>query len=294
MNLRHLQYFCAVYESGSAVGAAKACHVTQPAISAAIAALEAELGVILFVRGQRGLTPTPAGIRLFRLGGKLLADASAIVETFQDSAERPSLVVHAHASIGVARLQSWLSWLRRHIDHLAISVVEEPGQADVQLMPESCVPAGSSFQPLWQEAYALIVPKDHPLAVQPQVSLADLHGVAFIERTQCELAKHWHAGLQTMQITPDVRARVHSHEWALGLVAAGVGVTLAPVHVGDDLAQVCVRNDVPELQAVQRRIGLLCTSVSENSIQSRVLALSQAWAGPTMAAAHLGAVSSVG
>lgn len=294
MNLRNLQYFCSAYEAGSTVGAAKVCHVTQPAISAAIAALEAELGVSLFIRGQRGLSPTPDGIRLFRLGGKLLGDAQAIVETFQDAAQRPELSVYAHPSIGVARLQSWLIWLRRHIDQLAIKVVTEPADADVQLMPESCVVSGVDFVPLWAETYALLVPKDHPLSVQPQVSLADLHGVAFIERTQCELASYWHAGLQTLQIAPDVRAHVHSHEWAIGLVAAGVGVTIAPVHAGDDLAQVCVRRDVAELASLQRRVGLVCPTVSENSIQSRVLTLSQAWAGPTMAASRLGAVSSVG
>lgn len=294
MNLRNLQYFCAAYETGSTVGAARTCHVTQPAISAAIAALEAELGVSLFIRGQRGLSPTPDGIRLFRLAGKLLGDAQAIVESFQDHAARPTLAVYAHPSIGVDRLQSWLRWLRRHIDQLAIKVVTQPAEADVQLMPESCVVTGVSFTPLWQESYVLIVPQDHPLAVQPKVSLADLHGVAFIERTQCELSSYWHAGLQTMQITPDVRAQVHSHEWALGLVAAGVGVTIAPVYAGDDLQQVCVRRDVVELSNLQRRVGLVGPSVSENSIQSRVLALSQAWAGPTMATSHLGAVSSVG
>ncbi len=284
MNLRNLQYFCAAYEAGSTVGAARACHVTQPAVSAAIASLEAELGVLLFVRGQRALSPTPAGIRLFRLGGKLLADAQAIVETFQEVSERPRLAVYAHPSIGVAKLRDWLIWLRQHIDHLELSVLDEPEQADVRLMPESCVTAGEMFHPLWSESYALLVPCEHPLAVQPDLSLADLHGVAFVERTQCELASHWQAGLQTLQIAPDVRARVHSHEWALALVAAGVGVTLAPIAPNDALQSITVRADLPELQSVQRTVGVLCAAGSESELYSRVVALSRAWAGSTMAA----------
>ena len=79
MNLRNLRYFCSAFEAGSTVAAARLCHVTQPVISNAIAQLEEELGTQLFTRQQRGLVPTAEGVRLFRLGGKLLADAQAIV-----------------------------------------------------------------------------------------------------------------------------------------------------------------------------------------------------------------------
>jgi DNA-binding transcriptional LysR family regulator len=60
MNLRNLRYFCAAYEAGTTVAAARQCHVTQPVISNAIAQLEEELGTRLFTRQQRGLLPTAA------------------------------------------------------------------------------------------------------------------------------------------------------------------------------------------------------------------------------------------
>lgn len=56
-----LQTFLMVYETGSVRAAAEALHVTPPAVSAAVAALESALGTTLFGRAGRGIVPTPAG-----------------------------------------------------------------------------------------------------------------------------------------------------------------------------------------------------------------------------------------
>ena len=59
--LRQLRYFVMVAEEGQITRAASRLHVAQPALSQAIAQLEARLGVALFVRHARGMTLTPAG-----------------------------------------------------------------------------------------------------------------------------------------------------------------------------------------------------------------------------------------
>lgn len=256
VNLKSLRYFCAAYETHSTVAAAKQCHVTQPVISNAIAQLEEELGVRLFTRQQRGLLPTAAGQRLFRLGGKLLADAQAVVETFQDEASHPRLSLRIHPAISIDHVQRLLRHIRREVSHLAVSVPGEGQPVDAELTASTCVPAGSTFLPLWEEQYVLVTPLDHPLAVQDAVSLADLHGVAFVERTHCELASAWHVGLSDVQVVPDVRARVQTEEWALGLVAAGVGVTIAPVHAVHRRHDVAIRTDMDALKRVRRTVGL--------------------------------------
>lgn len=56
-----LQTFMAVYETGSVRAAAEALHVTPPAVSAAVAALESTLGVSLFRKSGRGIAPTDSG-----------------------------------------------------------------------------------------------------------------------------------------------------------------------------------------------------------------------------------------
>ena len=61
MDLRRLGHFLAVAEYGGFTAAARAVHVSQPALSLAVRELEAELGTSLFVRLGRGVRLTPAG-----------------------------------------------------------------------------------------------------------------------------------------------------------------------------------------------------------------------------------------
>lgn len=57
--------FLAVYRAGSVSGAARARHLTQPAVSQQLAALEGAVGVPLFVRTPRGMQPTARGNALY-------------------------------------------------------------------------------------------------------------------------------------------------------------------------------------------------------------------------------------
>lgn len=66
MDIRHLEAFCKVYELGSFSKAGAELFVSQPTISAHIAALESELGVMLFDRLGRGILPTQAGEILYK------------------------------------------------------------------------------------------------------------------------------------------------------------------------------------------------------------------------------------
>jgi DNA-binding transcriptional LysR family regulator len=59
VELAHLETFTAVYRTGTLTAAAATVHLSQPAVSQHLKALEAELGRPLFVRLARGVTPTP-------------------------------------------------------------------------------------------------------------------------------------------------------------------------------------------------------------------------------------------
>jgi LysR family nitrogen assimilation transcriptional regulator len=61
----HLRYFVTVVEERQITRAAAKLHIAQPALSHAMAQLEAELGVQLLERHARGVTPTAAGSRLY-------------------------------------------------------------------------------------------------------------------------------------------------------------------------------------------------------------------------------------
>jgi DNA-binding transcriptional LysR family regulator len=63
MDFRQIRYLVAVADAGSFTAGARRAFVTQPTLSAAIAALEKELGSQLFERGARGVTLTAEGQR---------------------------------------------------------------------------------------------------------------------------------------------------------------------------------------------------------------------------------------
>lgn len=64
MNIKQLEYVIAVAEHGSVNAAAKVLNLSQPAVSVSVRKLEDELGFTLFVRDNRGMTPSASG-RIF-------------------------------------------------------------------------------------------------------------------------------------------------------------------------------------------------------------------------------------
>lgn len=74
MELRQLTYAVAVAHAGSFSRAAAELHLSQPSLSAAIAQLETELDVRIFVRSSRGIDLTPTGAYLVRQAQRLLRD----------------------------------------------------------------------------------------------------------------------------------------------------------------------------------------------------------------------------
>ena len=67
MELRVLRYFVAVADAGSVTAGSAASHVSQPAVSRQLRALERELGVELLVRSEGGVRLTAAGAELLVL-----------------------------------------------------------------------------------------------------------------------------------------------------------------------------------------------------------------------------------
>lgn len=87
MELRQVQLFLAAAEEGSITAAARRMHLTQPALSRQIKALEEELGVELFTRGAHSVALTPAGRVMAEEGKKLLERAERVVKRVRAEAD---------------------------------------------------------------------------------------------------------------------------------------------------------------------------------------------------------------
>lgn len=78
MDLRRLKHVVALATHASFAQAAEAVHLSQPAFSRSIQSLEEELGVELFTRGQRRVTPTAYGKLVVERAQRILADAKGL------------------------------------------------------------------------------------------------------------------------------------------------------------------------------------------------------------------------
>src|SRR5579859_3955794 len=82
LDLVFLRTFLAIHRSGSITKAAKALHLTQPAVSQHLKALEVQIGAKLFRRNPRGVVPTPAAEELSMRIGQHLDALQAVGEEF--------------------------------------------------------------------------------------------------------------------------------------------------------------------------------------------------------------------
>lgn len=78
MNLRNLRYFVGVAEANSVSAAAERLHRSQPAVSRAIQELESEMGITLFLREGRRMTPTAEAWGLLPMARSVLRGADEL------------------------------------------------------------------------------------------------------------------------------------------------------------------------------------------------------------------------
>lgn len=117
--------FGAVLRTGSLSGAARALGLTQPSVARHIDALEEALGTDLFVRTQRGLSPTDAALELKPHVELLSATTASLVRVASARAGEVAGAVRISASemVGAVHLPPILARLRRRHPQLAIELV---------------------------------------------------------------------------------------------------------------------------------------------------------------------------
>lgn len=255
MDLRQLNYFVAVYENGSISAAARACHVAQPSLSTALQQLEDELGTTLFVRQSRGVTPTEDGERLYGHAGRLLSQMQSLKASFRHSVKRVQFRLGLIRALGVERMSQLLREFSAGVEGLELHLVEPEEEADARIITPKMLKAGEQFLPIWTDYFLVAIPAGHPLALKQSLLLDDFDGLALIKRTPCDAWSQFYPELIRNGIQPDIRADIHTIEYALGLVSAGVGAALVP-----DFEVLRDRQDVVlrplEGISLQRTIGL--------------------------------------
>ncbi|MEH6649074.1 MAG: LysR family transcriptional regulator [Motiliproteus sp.] len=255
MDLRSLRYFESVYEHRSISAAARDCFIAQPSISAALQQLESTLGVALFVRHPKGVSPTEDGERLYPLSKKLTGEAHAIRNLFSDKPRPLPFRLGLMRSLGAERMSLLLKDLTLGQEAMELNLVNPEEDCDARIIDAKDLHKHELFQPLWLDRYQLALPQGHALSLKPTVTVEDLEGIAFINRQPCNMLDRLKQQMIKRDVSVVVRANIRTLEYALGLVSAGVGTALVP-----DWDSTQARSDILlrsfEGVELEQRIGL--------------------------------------
>lgn len=207
MDLRILRYFLAVAEEGNITRTAERLHVSQPALSTQLAALEDELGHKLFERGARGIELTEKGIALKRRADDLV-DLAERIEAEIKSGDTDEL--SGTISIGAGETPAFrfvahaAEELRRRNPKLQFSVSSGNGEDILAHLREGTFDLGVLVGPgrydgfdyltlPYEHHWGLAVRKDSPLAAKKRISPKDAKGIPLICSRQA-MVKEFLAG----------------------------------------------------------------------------------------------------
>lgn len=240
-SLRQLQYAVAVADSLNFRKAAERCNVSQPSLSAQLAALEDALGVKLFERDRRRVLLTPSGQTLVERSRGILRDAADLMEAARRAAD--PLVGTMHIGV-IPTISPYLlplvsPWLRKSYPRLRVVWLEEKTASLVRYLAEGSLDASIvalesgigdlDSEIIAKDPFVLAAPPATPLGqLRSPADLRDLrkHEILLLDEGHC---------LRDQVLNLCSRAKAHEREFRatslstlVQMVADSAGVTLLP------------------------------------------------------------------
>jgi DNA-binding transcriptional LysR family regulator len=243
MELRHLRYFKVLAETLNFTRAAELLHIAQPPLSRQISQLEQELGVVLIVR-QRPLHLTEAGRFFYKQACTLLQQLEQVVENTQriGHGQRQWLGIGFVPSSLYTKLPQLIRDLRQDPE-LELSLNEMTTVEQVEALKSGRIDIGFGRIPIEDPAiHQLVISQDPLVAVLPKghalagltVTLAQLAGEDFVlypAHPRPSYADHVLALFAHHGLNLAISQWANELQTAIGLVAAGLGITLVPAAV---------------------------------------------------------------
>ena len=257
--IKRLKYFVAVAEKLNFRRAAEALNLSQPPLTQQIKLLEEELGVQLFDRSQGGTTLTPAGEKLYEFASRLLYDAQRAFEEIAKfaSGEAGSLKIGYTDDFLHSPLPAMLAKLCADLAGIVIHG-ELGGTAELTGKLRSgaldacfiCPPFPEGAQPiirtdLGEAKINAVLPCNHPLANEHELSLRSLRDEPFILPPQAEKTGYY---IQLIKLFdeagfwPHIQHTIEDAQLRQRLVAAGAGIA-----VESEFSISCAHNDIRKI-----------------------------------------------
>ena len=242
--ISQLEYAIAVDTHRHFVRAAKACFVTQPTLSAQLAKLEDELGVVLFDRSSHPIMPTERGVEILAQARQVVAEFKKIQAVASGAMTEVAgqLVIGVIPTVAPYVVPLFLESLSTGYPKLMIEVREMTTAAILESLQRETIDVGilavpvegASFETetLYAEPFYLYVHADHELAGRKTVTAADIDGkdIWLLEEGHCLRGQILQAcNLKGRKpALANVRFESGSVETLKRLVSNGLGYTLVP------------------------------------------------------------------
>jgi len=296
LSVKHLRAFAQLAAERSFTRAAQNCYLSQPAFSMLIRNLEDQVGAPLFSRNTRNVALTDEG-RMFE------ARVMPLLREFEDvfsgihghvERHRKRLAIAALPTIAGGALVPVLTAFRDQHPDVAVALRDVQAdycldlvrerQVDFALTAASAPGPDLTSQPLASDSIHLVCRSDHPLSRRRQLALADVAPLPMIcfERSS-SIRQYVDAAFYPHHVAPLME--VCQLVTAVGLVAAGLGVTLVPTMALFPF-QIPALVAIPVRLPIQdRRICLIRRrdGVDSTAARASVELLVQAWRAPAKA-----------
>ncbi len=241
MQLVQIKYFLAACNTNNFTHAAKACNVTQPALTRSIGLLEQELGAKLFLREHHLTQLTPFGRMMLGHFERILAETERLRQAAKD------FRLHHGTALNLGMLETlgprYFSDLFRDFSAAgkAVQLRVTTGGRDrlIELLLDGTLhlalttrpPAEDSrlkWQSLFRERFVLAFPEGHRFQRMKTVGLAELAQERHMIWCASDDLDAIQAECREAGLEFDAESDCAREDWALSLVAAGIGVTILP------------------------------------------------------------------
>lgn len=276
LNLRQLQYFAVIAETGSVTRAAERLLVSQPSLSHQLRVLETAVGATLFERRARGVVLTPVGRAMLPGARAALAAAADARKSARATAGLDQGELRVATSLSLAlgvlphALREWFLahpgmqvkvYEHSHADLVTAQVLQGEADVGLGLRPEHWT--GPVFE-LGNEEMVVIVAHGDPLAGRrgSKIRIGDLRGRRWVlPSTTDGFAEFVERLCAEEGFTPQAAVRSSGVGTLVALAASGLGPTLVPVHAVPNPSPGAVLVLTPPLR---RRIAVFSAAANEN------------------------------
>ena len=240
MTLQELKYLVALADHGHFGRAAEACFITQSTLSTQIRKLEDFLGVTLFDRSLKRVTPTPIGKEILAAARNIVEEAERIRELAKHAQDPMARTIHLGVipTLGPYYLPHALTLVHKKHPDLRLLLREEmtpqilghlvDGKLDAGLLALPVTDDSLRVEPLFYEPFFAALPAGHALAKRDVLKVSDIMSekLLLLDEGHCLRDQALDVCGAGSRGREEVRAT--SLETLRQMVAMGLGLTLLP------------------------------------------------------------------